>query len=211
MVMSLRRVVTGHDANGNAIVKIDEIAQHWREGRPGGMVCNVWTTDTLPANNSLDVDGGKREGKFTMIPNGSVFRILHFSPGLERRMHRTDSIDYLIVMSGEIDMELDIGVEVHLKQGDVMVQRGHHSQLDQSRHRAVHPRGDSDSRQSGRGGRQGVARERLTHARRCRPYTRDAAVPGQPLLPILSGIMPPPTACTKGLRGGFSYFSPAPC
>lgn len=122
--MQLRRVVTGHDEQGNAVVKIDEIAQHWREGRPGGMVCNVWTTETTPANNSLDADGGKRDGKFTMIHNGSVFRILHFAPGLERRMHRTDSVDYLIVMSGEIDMELDHGVEVHLKQGDVMVQRG---------------------------------------------------------------------------------------
>ena len=120
----IRRIVTGHDENGNAIVKIDEIAQHWREGRPGGTILNVWTTDTAPANNSLDIDGGMREGKFTMIQNGSVFRILDFKPGLERRMHRTDSIDYIIVMSGEIDMELDNGALVHLKQGDVMVQRG---------------------------------------------------------------------------------------
>ena len=124
MTFPLRRIVTGHDEHGNAIVKIDEIAQHWREGRPGGTNLNVWTTDTAPANNSLDTDGGMREGKFTMIQNGSVFRILDFKPGLERRMHRTDSIDYIIVMSGEIDMELDNGVEVHLKQGDVMVQRG---------------------------------------------------------------------------------------
>ena len=120
----IRRIVTGHDENGNATVKIDEIAQHWREGRPGGTILNVWTTDTAPANNSLDTDGGMREGKFTMIQNGSVFRILDFKPGLERRMHRTDSIDYIIVMSGEIDMELDNGALVHLKQGDVMVQRG---------------------------------------------------------------------------------------
>ena len=124
MTFPLRRIVTGHDEQGNAIVKIDEIAQHWREGRPGGTILNVWTTDTAPANNSLDTDGGMREGKFTMIQNGSVFRILDFKPGLERRMHRTDSIDYIVVMSGEIDMELDNGVEVHLKQGDVMVQRG---------------------------------------------------------------------------------------
>ena len=124
MTFPLRRIVTGHDEQGNASVKIDEIAQHWREGRPGGTILNVWTTDTAPANNSLDTDGGMREGKFTMIQNGSVFRILDFKPGLERRMHRTDSIDYIIVMSGEIDMELDNGVEVHLKQGDVMVQRG---------------------------------------------------------------------------------------
>ena len=124
MTFPLRRIVTGHDEQGNAIVKIDEIAQHWREGRPGGTILNVWTTDTTPANNSLDTDGGMREDKFTMIQNGSVFRILDFKPGLERRMHRTDSIDYIIVMSGEIDMELDNGALVHLKQGDVMVQRG---------------------------------------------------------------------------------------
>jgi quercetin dioxygenase-like cupin family protein len=124
MSLPIRRVVTGHDDQGNAVVKIDEVVSHWRDGRPGAKVCNVWTTDTAPANNSGDADGGKREGKFTMINNGSVFRILEFKPGLEARMHRTDSIDYIVVMSGEIDMELDNGVEVHIKAGDVMVQRG---------------------------------------------------------------------------------------
>lgn len=124
MSLPIRRVVTGHDEQGNAVVKIDEVVGHWRDGRPGAKVCNVWTTDTMPANNSGDADGGMREGKFTMINNGSVFRILEFKPGLEARMHRTDSIDYIVVMSGEIDMELDNGVEVHIKAGDVMVQRG---------------------------------------------------------------------------------------
>ena len=124
MSLPIRRVVTGHDEQGNAVVKIDEVVSHWRDGRPGARVCNVWTTDTAPADNSGDTDGGKREGKFTMINNGSVFRILEFKPGLEARMHRTDSIDYIVVMSGEIDMELDNGVEVHIKAGDVMVQRG---------------------------------------------------------------------------------------
>jgi len=124
MSLPIRRVVTGHDEQGNAVVKIDEVVSHWRDGRPGAKVCNVWTTDTVPANNSGDADGGQREGKFTMINNGSVFRILEFKPGLEARMHRTDSIDYIVVMSGEIDMELDNGVEVHVKAGDVMVQRG---------------------------------------------------------------------------------------
>jgi quercetin dioxygenase-like cupin family protein len=65
-----------------------------------------------------------RDGKFTMIENGSVFRILDFRPGIQKRVHRTDSIDYIVVMSGEIDMELESGTEVHLKAGDVMVQRG---------------------------------------------------------------------------------------
>ena len=123
-VPQIRRVVTGHDEQGRAIVEIDEVCSHFRAGRANAFVCNIWTTDTTPANNDGFHDAGKREGKFTMIENGSVFRILDFRPGVEHRMHRTDSIDYLIVMKGEIDMELDDGVEVHLKAGDVMVQRG---------------------------------------------------------------------------------------
>jgi quercetin dioxygenase-like cupin family protein len=120
----VRRIITGHDEAGKAIVKIDEICDHFREGRPGAMVCNVWTTDTAPADNSGQEDKGKREGKFTMIENGSVFRIIEFKPGVQQRVHRTDTIDYIVVMSGEIDMELEAGEEVHLKTGEVMVQRG---------------------------------------------------------------------------------------
>ncbi len=52
-----------------------------------------------------------------------MFRIVSFGPGVAPRNHRTDSIDYAVVMSGEIDMELD-GTSVHLKAGDVLVQRG---------------------------------------------------------------------------------------
>jgi len=123
-VPQIRRVVTGHDDQGNAIVEIDEVCRHFKQGRGNAYICNIWTTDTVPANNSGHEDGGMRDGKFTMIENGSVFRILDFRPGVEHRMHRTDSVDYLIVMKGEIDMELDNGVEVHLKTGDVMVQKG---------------------------------------------------------------------------------------
>ena len=57
------------------------------------------------------------------IKNGSVFRVIEFEPGVAPRNHRTDSIDYAVVMSGEIDMEMDDTV-VHLKAGDVLVQRG---------------------------------------------------------------------------------------
>lgn len=126
---AIRRVVTGHNAEGKAVVEIDEVCSQYKEGRPNGFVCNIWTTDTAPANNSglqgnEFKDMGRREGKFTMIENGSVFRILDFRPGVQQRVHRTDSIDYIVVMSGEIDMELESGEEVHLKAGDVMVQRG---------------------------------------------------------------------------------------
>lgn len=121
---SIRRVVTGHDAQGKAIVKIDEVCTHFKEGRPNGFLCNIWTTDTQPADNNGQADNGMREGKFTMLDNGTVFRILDFQPGVQKRVHRTDSVDYIVVMSGEIDMELEAGQEVHLKAGDVMVQRG---------------------------------------------------------------------------------------
>jgi quercetin dioxygenase-like cupin family protein len=122
--VKVRRVITGHDDTGRAVVKIDETCSHFKEGRPNGFSCNIWTTDTVPADNTSDKDMGMREGKFTMIENGSVFRILDFKPGVAKRVHRTDSIDYIVVMSGEIDMELEEGEEVHLKAGDVMVQRG---------------------------------------------------------------------------------------
>ena len=74
----IRRVVTGHDEHGKAVVKIDEVCKHFKEGRPNGFVCNIWTTDAAPADNTTDKDYGMREGKFTFIENGSVFRILDF-------------------------------------------------------------------------------------------------------------------------------------
>lgn len=123
MTLSVRRVVTGHDSQGNAIVKYDGITQNVRQGRPGAFATNIWTTSTSPANNSTEEDAGDAKVGTTM-PGGSVFRVIDFQPGVAARMHRTDSVDYIVVMKGSIDMALDNGVEVHLKEGDVMVQRG---------------------------------------------------------------------------------------
>jgi len=122
MSLQLRRIVTGHDASGRAVVKIDEITQNSPALRPGRSACVVWTTESFPVDNSGDEDGGKRSVG-TTLNNGSVFRVVEFEPGVSPRVHRTDSIDYAIVMSGEIDMEMDDSV-VHLKAGDVLVQRG---------------------------------------------------------------------------------------
>ena len=122
MALQLRRVVTGHDQNGRAVVKIDEVSKNVPSGRPGRSACVVWTTESFPVDNTNDEDGGKRQVG-TTLKNGTVFRVVEFSPGVSPRIHRTDSIDYAVVMSGEIDMELDDSV-VHLKAGDVLVQRG---------------------------------------------------------------------------------------
>ncbi len=122
MTLRIRRVITGHDANGKATVKIDEIAKNITSSRPQQSAVVVWTTDTLPANNDGDFDGATRKTG-TTLPGGSVFRVVEFGPGVAPRNHRTDSIDYAVVMSGEIDMDLD-GTVVKLKAGDVLVQRG---------------------------------------------------------------------------------------
>jgi quercetin dioxygenase-like cupin family protein len=123
MALNIRRVVTGHDANGRAVVAIDEVCRNIESKRPNHQSCVVWTTDTLPADNSGNDDGAARKVA-TTTPGGSVFRIIEYSPGVTPRMHRTDSIDYAVVLSGEIDMELDDGVVAHLRAGDVLVQRG---------------------------------------------------------------------------------------
>ena len=122
MALQFRRVITGHDANGGAVVTIDEVAKNIVSGRPGAMASVVWTTDSFPVNNDGTADEGQRKVG-TTLKNGTVFRMIEFSPGVAARNHRTDSIDYIVVISGEIDMELD-GSVVHLKAGDVMVQRG---------------------------------------------------------------------------------------
>ncbi len=120
--MNIRRVVTGHDHEGRAIVRVDEICRNVISRRPRHQSCVIWSTGTLPADNSDDANGAAREVGTTQ-PNGTVFRIVEYQPGVAARVHRTESIDYAVVLSGEIDMQLD-GSEVHLRAGDVLVQRG---------------------------------------------------------------------------------------
>ena len=122
MALSVRRVITGHDANGKAIVKIDEVVGNLRVGRPGAMVAPIWTTEGFPVNNDGQDDAAQRQVG-TTLAGGTILRVVEFSPGVQARNHRTDSIDYAIIMSGEIDMEMD-GTMIHLKAGDVLVQRG---------------------------------------------------------------------------------------
>jgi quercetin dioxygenase-like cupin family protein len=122
MALKVRRIITGHDANGKAIAKIDEVVSNIREGRPGALAHAIWTTEGFPVDNDTQEDAGARPVQ-TTLPGGTIFRVIEFKPGVQARNHRTDSIDYLVCMAGEIDMEMD-GTVVHLKAGDVMVQRG---------------------------------------------------------------------------------------
>ncbi|HZT89764.1 MAG TPA: cupin domain-containing protein [Stellaceae bacterium] len=123
MALQLRRVVTGHDAEGKAVVLIDEMPAKTNSARAGVTTCVAWTSEGFPVSNDGDADEAQRQVG-TWHPGGTVFRIIEFAPGNHPRNHRTDSLDYAVVMSGEIDMTLDEGISVHVKAGDVIVQRG---------------------------------------------------------------------------------------
>ena len=122
MTMQIRRVVTGHDAQGRAVVLSDRAMSNVQSRRPGHEASVIWTTRGYPVDNDGDDDASVREIGST-VKDGTVFRVVSYGPGCAPRRHRTESIDYAVVISGEIDMELD-GSVVHLRAGDVLVQRG---------------------------------------------------------------------------------------
>lgn len=123
MTLSIRRVVTGHDAQGKSIVEFDEVTRNIVSRRNGHASSVIWTTTQAPCDNNEPGDQGLRDVN-ACAAQGAIFRVVEYGPGVSPRMHRTITIDYAVVMSGEIFMVLDDGKEVHLKQGDVLVQRG---------------------------------------------------------------------------------------
>ena len=120
--MKVRRVVTSHDSKGNAIVAIDEVSKDVVSFRAGAVTANLWSTKGFPVDNTGAADGAK-EITGTTRDGGTVFRIIEYGLGVTPRNHRTNSIDYALVLSGAIDMELDDQL-VTLRAGDVLVQRG---------------------------------------------------------------------------------------
>jgi len=120
MSLQTRRVVTGHHPDGRATIAIDEVAPAIERANGSGMA-TMWATNTDPISNEGLVDEAATASRFD---NGTVFRIVAHAPGAEVPMHRTDTIDYLYVLSGEIDMVMDDGTSAHLVPGDTVVQRG---------------------------------------------------------------------------------------
>lgn len=119
--MKFRRVVTANDQEGKSYAKWDGDIEAVPV-RPGFSRYPMWATKKLPAERTEE-DAGKWEvGGGASIGGGSVFRLIQYDPGVAQRWTRTETIDYCIIVSGEIDMQLDKG-EVHLKAGDVLVQK----------------------------------------------------------------------------------------
>jgi quercetin dioxygenase-like cupin family protein len=119
----VRRVVTGHASDGTAIFTDDE----WFETKviPSGdaAMSTIWTTLHVPADLNDETDGAKRDAG-TTLKGGSVIRIVDMLPNASSPMHRSSSIDYGIVISGRIELELDNHVVKTLGAGSIIVQRG---------------------------------------------------------------------------------------
>lgn len=127
-----RRVVTGHDADGTSVVLSDGPVPSHRELEDDGVAFSeVWQTDAMPAP-VLPTEPDEPTLRTLTVPpgpDGTKIRINEFLPGhldahgRQSPVHRTESIDYGIVIDGEITLLLDDS-EVVLRAGDVVVQRG---------------------------------------------------------------------------------------
>ncbi len=122
--MKIPRVITGHDADGKAIVTSDSEMANLKVMKSGNRGVLLWVTGESPPPVEGGDDPAYREMGIAPPPGGSAFRILEVPVGKDAFMHRTDTIDYCIVMRGECVMLLDDGAEVAMRAGDVMVQRG---------------------------------------------------------------------------------------
>ena len=153
MTRQFRRVVTGHDAAGRSIFIFDAPSPHvFSRTKGSAVVHEMWETACTPADNRGSADAIARGHRLPPPRNGSVFRVIEYPPDSERLaaivreeklrddgsgraaatdrnnprhpgFHKTSTIDYAIVLSGEIFAMMDEG-EVLLKAGDVLIQRG---------------------------------------------------------------------------------------
>jgi quercetin dioxygenase-like cupin family protein len=119
----VRRIVTGHRGDGKAIIKSDTVFEPQPVPSGDAGFAKLWVTQTSPANNTDERDGAELASGLTCM-DGSVLRIVDMQPGKVSPMHKTNSVDYGIVLSGEIEMRLDSGEAARLKPGDIVVQRG---------------------------------------------------------------------------------------
>jgi quercetin dioxygenase-like cupin family protein len=119
----VQRVVTGHDENGRAVFRSEDVSPPRLVASGDAAMLTIWTTATVPADNNDDTEGRERPTG-TTLNGGSVIRIVDMLPRAQSPMHRTNSIDYGIVLKGEIELELEDGVKKTVREGGIIVQRG---------------------------------------------------------------------------------------
>jgi len=126
----VRRIVTGHDEFGKGIVVSDEKLTAVSRGLgPNISGCEIWSTNSMPVDNSMEAERAQGAGfvkKYNYVGNGqgTTVRIVEWAPGHAIFPHRTETMDYSIVLTGEIDVEFDSGHVVTIKRGYVIGMRG---------------------------------------------------------------------------------------
>jgi quercetin dioxygenase-like cupin family protein len=119
----VQRVVTGHDDNGRAVFRSEDVSPTRMIPSGDASFLTIWSTQTVPADNNDERDGRDLPTGVT-LERGSVIRITDMLPGKESPMHRTNSVDYGIVLKGQIELELEDGVKKTIHEGGIIVQRG---------------------------------------------------------------------------------------
>jgi len=119
----IQRVVTGHNEEGRACFKSEDAKEPQLVPTGDANFLLLWTTETVPADNNDETDGRDRDVG-TTLKGGSAFRIVDILPGKQSPFHRTNSIDYGIVLEGEIELELEDGRKKSIGKHGVIVQRG---------------------------------------------------------------------------------------
>jgi oxalate decarboxylase/phosphoglucose isomerase-like protein (cupin superfamily) len=121
----VRRIVTRCDENGKSVVWIDSRLERRTPTDENVSSTVMWSTDRSPTELLSSEDEGQRKLGTTPPASGSRFTMMEFQPGNKMHgLHRTDTVDYVICIAGEIDMFLDETNFVHLEAGDVLIQRG---------------------------------------------------------------------------------------
>jgi quercetin dioxygenase-like cupin family protein len=116
-------VVTGHNAAGRAVFKSEDVTPTRMIPTGDASFLTIWSTETVPADTNDERDGRDLPTGIT-LDRGSVVRITDMLPGKASPFHRTNSVDYGIVLEGEIELELDDGAKRTIRQGGIIVQRG---------------------------------------------------------------------------------------
>ena len=126
-----RRIVTGHGPDGRAVFVSDDVVPAGGlaedAGRTDAFFFPIWATHEMPIDLTAGALERQAQGKEQTIVGtgqGTVLRIGVMAPGARSPMHRTESLDYGICLSGECDIELDGGETLTVRAGDVVIQRG---------------------------------------------------------------------------------------
>jgi quercetin dioxygenase-like cupin family protein len=124
MTWTPRRVVTGHDEAGKSVFVSDGAPPVIRTAAEGAVFVELWSTDASPAPVApTEPEPTERDLTVPPGPSGTKIRINEIPPGAASPMHRTETIDYGVVLEGEIVLVLDDS-ETTLRAGDVVIQRG---------------------------------------------------------------------------------------